>query len=116
MSNNQLGEYVRSRRTAKGFSLAQAERRSGVDLTYWSKLELGDVRAPNPRYLAAIANTLEVPVQELYGLAGYYLPEQLPSFGPYLRARYDLDAAAFAQLLAVFEQVSEQGDDDRMSA
>jgi transcriptional regulator with XRE-family HTH domain len=116
--NNTLGEYVRARRHAKGLSLAQAEDRSGIDFTYWSRLELGELKSPNPRHLAAIAAALDLPVQELYGMAGYYLPKLLPSLGPYLRARYDLDADGIAQVLAVFEQLHDHDDEtpDRRAA
>jgi len=108
-----LGKYVRARRHAKGLSLRQAERRSGVDLSYWSRLELGETRSPSPRHLALIARTIDVPVQELYGLAGYYLPEQLPSLAPYLRAKYGLDAAAISELQSVFEHIQARDEADR---
>jgi len=116
-----LGDYVRARRHAMRLTLAQAERRSGVDATYWSKLELGEYKSPNPRYLVAIAHTLDVAVEELYGLAGYYLPTQLPSFAPYLRSRYDLDDRAVDELFAVFEQIRSEttndlGDEERRPA
>jgi transcriptional regulator with XRE-family HTH domain len=116
-NSKRLGEFVRSRRHAKGLSLTHAERRSGVDATYWSKLELGEYKSPNPRYLAAMANTLGVPVQELYGLADYYLPDQLPSLAPYLRSRYELDDRQVAELYRLFEEIRARGgDDDRVAA
>src|SRR5258708_30313310 len=96
-----LGAFVKARRTAKGLSLNQAERSSGVALTYWSRLERGDLKTPSPRHLAAIARAIDVPLEELYGLAGYILPEGLPSLKPYLRAKYGLDAAGIAELYGV---------------
>lgn len=107
-----LGDYVRRRRLATGLSLRQAARRAGIDHTYWGKVELGELRSPNPRYLNAMAVVLEVPPQELFGLAGYYVPEQLPSFGPYLRAKYDLDAEGIAELHRLFEQIRARDGDD----
>jgi transcriptional regulator with XRE-family HTH domain len=114
-NSRRLGEYVRSRRHAKFLSLAQAERRSGVDATYWSKLELGEYKSPNPRYLVAIAHALDLPVEELYGLAGYYLPGQLPSFAPYLRSRYHLSDPEVDELNRLFDRISaeSQADHDR---
>jgi transcriptional regulator with XRE-family HTH domain len=107
-NSKRLGEYVRSRRHAKFLSLAQAERRSGVDATYWSKLEHGEYKSPNPRYLVAVAHALDLPVEELYGLAGYYLPQQLPSFAPYLRSRYHLSDPEVDELNGLFERISSE--------
>ena len=85
-----LGEYVRSRRTANGWTLSEAAKRSGVDIAYWSRLELGEYRTPNPRYLSAIARALDVQPEDLYGLAGYDIPERLPALAPYMRAKFEM--------------------------
>jgi len=103
-----LGKFIRTCRRAKGLSLAQAERRSGVDLTYWSRLERNELRSPNPRHLSAVASALEVPYQELFGLAGYYLPADLPSLRPYLRAKYALDSEGIAEVERVFAAIRDR--------
>lgn len=100
-----LGEYVRSRRLAKGFTLQDAENASGVDGSYWSKLELGEYQSPNPRYLGAIARALEIQAEDLYGLAGYDIPERLPEFAPYLRSKYALPPEAIADLEKYYAQL-----------
>jgi hypothetical protein len=46
---------------------------------------------------------LRVPVADLYGLAGYEIPEGLPTLQPYLRAKYDLPPEAVADLERYFE-------------
>lgn len=104
-----LGKFIRYKRKQKGLSLAQAERRSGVDFTYWSRLELDLVKSPNPRHLAAVAHALDVPIQELYGMAGYYLPEKLPSLAPYLRAKYGLDSESIVIICGVFDDITSDG-------
>lgn len=101
-SDATLGEYIRRRRTAKGWTLDQAEAESNVDRTYWSKLELGLFKQPDPRNLARIADALDVPLQDLYGLAGYTLPEHLPALSPYLRSKYHLPPEAIEQLESYF--------------
>jgi transcriptional regulator with XRE-family HTH domain len=98
-----LGEFVRARRTAKHLSLADAARRSSLDYKYWSKLELGELQQPNPRYLATIAKTIDVPIEDLFGLVGYDLPERLPAFSPYLRTKYDLPPEAVTDLERYFD-------------
>lgn len=84
--NQSLGEYVRAGRQSKNWTLEQAGQRSGLDFSYWSRLENGLYDSPSPKHLLAIARTLDVPVEDLYALAGYVIPERLPSFRPYMRA------------------------------
>jgi transcriptional regulator with XRE-family HTH domain len=101
--NQTLGEYIRGRRTSRGWSLLDAANRSGLHLSYWSKLEDGQYEAPAPKHLMRIARALEVDFEDLYGLAGYESPERLPTFRPYLRAKYELPPQAVADLERYFE-------------
>lgn len=97
-----LGDYIRRRRTAKGWTLEEAEAASDVDRTYWSKLELGLFKRPDPRYLARIADALDVPLEDIYALAGYTAAERLPGFTPYLRSKYHMPPEAIVQLEGYF--------------
>jgi transcriptional regulator with XRE-family HTH domain len=101
--NQTLGEYIRDRRVSRGLSLGDAAEVSGLHLSYWSKLEDGQYEAPAPKHLMAIARALNVDFEDLYGLAGYESPERLPSFRPYLRAKYELPPEAVADLERYFE-------------
>jgi transcriptional regulator with XRE-family HTH domain len=101
--NLTLGEYIRDRRVARGLSLGDAASLSGLHLSYWSKLETGQYEAPAPKHLMAIAKALNVDFEDLYGLAGYESPERLPTFRPYLRAKYELPPEAVADLERYFE-------------
>jgi transcriptional regulator with XRE-family HTH domain len=101
--NQSLGEYVRERRESRGLDYYQAAERSGLNHTFWRKLEDGVYEAPSHRSLQAIAKTLAIPIEDLYGLAGYGIPARLPSFRPYLRARYELPPEAVAELERYFE-------------
>lgn len=103
VKNQSLGEIVRSRRLARGMSLADAAVASGLHHSYWSKLENGHYQSPSPRHLQTIATVLDIPIEDLYGLAGYEVPERLPSFKPYLRAKYDLPPEAVSELERYFE-------------
>jgi transcriptional regulator with XRE-family HTH domain len=103
LKNQSLGEYVKSRRLSLGLSLAGAGGTSGLHLSYWSKLEAGQYEAPAPKYLKIIASSLMVPIEDLYGLAGYDIPKRLPTFKPYLRAKYDLPPEAVGELERYFE-------------
>ena len=101
--NQSLGEYIRTRRLSRGLSLQQAAAESKLHLSYWSKLEAGQYEAPAPKHLQAIAKVLDVHFEDLYNLAGYEAPERLPSFTPYLRAKYELPPEAVADLERYFE-------------
>jgi len=101
--NQTLGEYIRDRRVSRGVSLGDAASLSRLHLSYWSKLEDGQYQAPAPKHLMAIARALNVDFEDLYGLAGYESPERLPTFRPYLRAKYELPPEAVADLERYFE-------------
>jgi len=103
IKNQTLGEYISERRASRNLSLADAADLSGLHLSYWSKLEAGKYESPAPKHLMAIARTLGVDFEDLYGLAGYESPERLPTFQPYLRAKYELPPEAIADLERYFE-------------
>jgi hypothetical protein len=48
---------------------------------------------------------LQLPLEDLYSLAGYESPKGLPSFKPYMRAKYDLPPEAVADLERYFEML-----------
>ncbi len=101
--NANLGEYVRARRVSLDLSYQEVADRSGLHYSYWNKLENGQYERPAPKYLRIIAETLAVPLEDLLALAGYDLPERLPAFTPYLRAKYELPPEAVADLERYFE-------------
>lgn len=104
--NQTLGRYIQQRRTSIGLSLDDVAGHSGLHKSYWSKLESGQYESPSPKHLLAIAKTLGVHFENLYGLAGYDVPERLPSFTPYLRAKYgDLPPEAVEDLKHYFDML-----------
>jgi transcriptional regulator with XRE-family HTH domain len=103
--NQTLGEYVRARRLSLGLSYQDVADESGLHYSYWNKLENGHYEQPAPKYLKIIAHTLRVPIEDLYGLAGYDLPDRLPTFTPYLRAKYELPPEAVADLERYFDML-----------
>ncbi len=101
--NQSLGDYIRARRESLNLGYYEAAKLSDLNHTFWRKLEDGQYEAPSPKSLEAIANTLKVPIEDLYALAGYDLPVRLPSLTPYLRARYHLPHKAVVDLERYFE-------------
>ena len=88
VKNEALGRYIRTRRESRELDVRTAAEQAELDPSYWWKLEAGRYDSPAPRYLQAIAEVLQVPLTDLYGLAGYDHTDELPGFTPYLRTKY----------------------------
>jgi transcriptional regulator with XRE-family HTH domain len=85
-----LGVLIRQYRAAAGLSLRQLE-----DLT-----DIDDSR---------IAEALGVPLADMYAIAGYDSPGELPTLKPYLRTKYRrLPAEAADQLEAYAERLAKK--------
>jgi len=68
--NKRLGEIIKERRKARGLSLPQLSRASGVHASYIGRIEQG-VRFPSARILRKLAKPLGFGEVELFKLAGY---------------------------------------------
>jgi transcriptional regulator with XRE-family HTH domain len=102
-----LGSYLRERREARGITLRQLGLDLGVDKTQILRLEQGAVASPRADLLAGIAAGLDLPVADVYGMAGYAASDELPSFTPYLRAKYrELPEDAVVQLERYFARLA----------
>lgn len=62
-----IGEAIRLRRNARGWSIRQAAARAGIEPSTWSRIERGLRRADNRFMLADIAGALECAVADLSG-------------------------------------------------
>ena len=83
-----LGELLRVRRKAAGLSLNQMASKLGISRPYLGRLESGQCGHPAPAKLSRMARCLDVPLEDLYALAGITLPIDLPDLCPYLRAKH----------------------------
>lgn len=106
--NAPLGEFIKTRRESHNITKADACRRSGLDYSYWIKLEAGVYQMPNPKVLDRVAEVIECRPADLYALAGYRLDGELPSFGPYLRSQFHLPSEAIQQLESYFSFLRNQ--------
>ena len=100
--NAPLGEFIKSRRLARGMSRQGVATASGLDYSYLGKLEAGEYRMPSPEALRLIAEAIDCKPADLYVLAGYKIGGELPGFGPYLRSKYHLPGEAIEQLESYF--------------
>lgn len=70
-----LGSIVRRQRNRLGLSLADLSTKSGVSISYLSRIEKAQ-RYPTANVLLKIAKPLNLDENELFNLAGYLTGEQ----------------------------------------
>ena len=83
-----LGALIRQFREAAGFSLRGLEDATGIDDGLLTRMERGAILTPAADKLSRIAAALGAPLADLYAMADYAVPDELPTFGPYLRTKY----------------------------
>jgi transcriptional regulator with XRE-family HTH domain len=102
-----LGQLVRERRDALGLSLRQLGQRIGATDTTVLRIESGEIKNPRGDLLRTLTEALDVPSADLFSAAGYTVPAELPSFRPYLRAKYGaLPPAALTELEDTFADIA----------
>lgn len=101
-----LGHFLRTRRHALGLSTRRLATLADVPDSTIVRFEQGAYAAPSADKLARLAQALQVPLADIYALAAYVVPSDLPSIGPYLRAKYrDLSPEALDALSRDVAQV-----------
>ena len=105
-----LGEYIKAQREALSVSQRQLAGRIGIHHSYLARLEAGDYAQPAPAILHRIAEALDLEPEDLFALAGHTVPHELPSFAPYLRAKYDISDQAARELTDYFRYMAERYD------
>jgi transcriptional regulator with XRE-family HTH domain len=99
-----LGAFIRQQREQLGLSARELARRAGVADVI--RLEQGSLLNPRSSTLNAVADALEVPVADLFAVADWLPADELPSFRPYLRAKYhDLPEPAVAEMDAFLSRL-----------
>ena len=102
----QLGRLVRSRRKELGLTIRQLAEQADMNFATVARIEQGQFAAPGPDKLARIAGALGLSTADVFGLADYTVPGDLPSFQPYLRGKYrDMPAGAIDDLNKAFERI-----------
>lgn len=102
-----LAELLRRRREALGLSASEVARRSGVNKGTVTRIELGQIASPRPDSLTAIGDVLGIPASDLFAIADWLPKRQLPTFLPYMRAKYkELPATAVAEMEAYFDRLA----------
>lgn len=66
----EIGDRLTAERRRRGWTLREAERRSGVPNAHISQVETGMIRRPGTGVLIRLAAVYEIPLPELLALAG----------------------------------------------
>lgn len=86
--SRQLGHFLKARRQACGLSTHKLAAAAGMNQATVVRFEAGSIGAPRPDKLARIADVLGVSGADIFALAGYTAPTDLPALRPYLAAKY----------------------------
>ena len=101
-----IGELLRTRREQAGLSVRRLAELSGVNQANISRLETGFAPKSSLSSLTKLAEALGADPLDFYKAAGLSTDTGLPSFRPYLRAKYGhLPKAKIDELTAFFETV-----------
>jgi transcriptional regulator with XRE-family HTH domain len=111
-SNNELGQMIRSHRTAAGLSMSDLAKQSGVDRSTIYRIETGEFAEPSPQRLQRIAAVLGTDVEDYFGLAGYFTTHGMPNLGVYLRTKYDASPEIASDVENYFHYLRQQGSND----
>lgn len=84
----QFGEYIKRLRRERKLSMRGLAHEANIDSGALTRIEQGKVSTPQPDTLKALAAALQVPLADMFAMAGYVIPYDLPSIAPYLHARY----------------------------
>jgi transcriptional regulator with XRE-family HTH domain len=84
----QLGRVLKARREARGLSTHRLARATEMDQATIVRLEAGSIVAPRPDKLSRLAQALGISGADVFAMADYTVPADLPSLRPYLHTRY----------------------------
>jgi transcriptional regulator with XRE-family HTH domain len=105
--SRRLGTWLRQRRHEVGLSTIQLAKRVNTTDATITRIEQGAFAAPDPHKLSRIAEALDLSLADVYAMAGYAVPDDLPSFQPYLRRKYrGLPPKAVAELERYFGELA----------
>jgi transcriptional regulator with XRE-family HTH domain len=103
----QLINLLSKKRAEAGLSNNEVARRADVDPgTVW-RIEQGQIPTPKAESLKAIGDVLGIPALDLFAIVGWIPSDELPSIGPYLRAKYrELPGEAVQEIETHFQAVA----------
>ncbi|MBK6870809.1 MAG: helix-turn-helix domain-containing protein [Kineosporiaceae bacterium] len=105
----ELGQMIAARRRALGWTLETLAEAAGLNRSSVMRLEQGRFASPSPEALSGLAGALGLAAADLFAVAGYSTPQDVPTLRPYLRAKYGvLPESAIAEVEAYLTAVAAQ--------
>jgi transcriptional regulator with XRE-family HTH domain len=83
-----LGQFLRARREKLGLSTRQLSALARVNDVTIVRIERGEFAAPRPDKLSRLADALGVRLSDVFAMADYVAPNELPTLSPYLQVKY----------------------------
>lgn len=109
----QFAQYIKRQRESQKLSLRDLAAKTGIHNGTLSRLEQGKIATSKPATLKALALALNVPLADMFAMANYIVPYDLPSMTPYLHARYGhLSDEAVASVSEYLERLIDEHDLD----
>lgn len=107
LNNIKLGRSIHEARQAKGLSTRKLAAAIGTTHSYIHKLEAGWFHSISPEHINALALTLDLDPQDLFSLAGYQVPDGLPTLVAYMRTKYgeELPEPAITEMSIFFDHL-----------
>jgi len=102
-----LSDALRAGREAQGLTISQLAVLLEVDPGQVFRWESGE-RKPKADKLTALARRLELPIDELFALAGWPLPARSVDLPAMLRSQYDLPPEAIAEVQRDIERIAKK--------
>jgi transcriptional regulator with XRE-family HTH domain len=105
-----LGDIIRERRHQLGFTQKELAESTGIAPAVLNRIESGQTNSPKRDKLVRLARVLDLDLADLFGDSGLSgTGDLLPSFQPYLRAKYgDLPPEAQDRLSQYFVRVQKE--------
>jgi transcriptional regulator with XRE-family HTH domain len=104
-----LGQFLRRRRQELGLSKRQLAALTRMRDSTIVRIERGEFSAPRPDKLSRIAMALHLSLADVFARAAYFVPDELPSFDAYLRAKCpELPPPAAAELGHHFAELQQR--------
>jgi transcriptional regulator with XRE-family HTH domain len=104
-----LADLLRQARERHGLTAREVARRAGVDVGTVTRIEQGLIPQPRVDSLRAIGAVLDIPTADLFAAIEWLPPKELPTFRPYLRAKYkNLPDEAVAELEATLARLADE--------
>lgn len=105
----QLATLLRTQRQRLGLSAHEVARRAGVNVGTVTRIEKEQIPSPRPENLTAIGEVLGIPAADLFAVVDWVPEHELPSFSPYLRAKYkEFPEAAVGEMERFFARLAKK--------